>query len=204
MQLTQYVTAYSHSLTSFLMKFKICDEQCFLIAIPGCHGLIIMTLTYLSSQHIGQWQWWHWQHWQRQWWAPRNACSRTDPPCAQLNCRLENDYFGFENCKYQCYCNTKKNNERAEEVGEEEEGGEEDAGKSDPEVAEQLLRDHLVGLPVAVLLAELYQNGYWKWQTSQSKLYFVTWVRAKTLPEKLQSAIMSFTLFRAGMCSPLP
>ena len=31
-----------------------------------------------------------------------------------------------------------------------------------------------------------------------------TWVKAKTFPEKLQSAIMSFTLFSAGMCSPLP
>ena len=105
---------------------------------------------------------------------------------------------------HQSSSHTDKDDDRAKEVGEEEEGGEEDAGKSDPEVAEQLLRDHLVGLPVAVLLAELYQNVYRKLQISKSKLYFVTWVRAKTLPEKLQSAIMSFTLFRAGMCSPLP
>ena len=31
-----------------------------------------------------------------------------------------------------------------------------------------------------------------------------TCVRAKTLPEKLQSDIISLTLFSAGMCSPLP
>ena len=63
--------------------------------------------------------------------------------------------FRFENCKYQCNCNAKENDERAEEVSEEEEGGEEDAGQGDPEVAEQLLRDHLVRLPVAVLLLKL-------------------------------------------------
>ena len=36
------------------------------------------------------------------------------------------------------------------------------------------------------------------------KIVSFTWVRAKTLPENLQSAIISFTLFKAGMCSPLP
>ena len=57
-------------------------------------------------------------------------------------------------CKYQCNGNTKENDERSEEVCEEEEGGDEDAGQSDSEVAEKLLRDHLVRLPVAVLLAK--------------------------------------------------
>ena len=38
----------------------------------------------------------------------------------------------------------------------------------------------------------------------KSKIVSFTCVRAKTLPEKSQSAIISFTLFRAGMCSPLP
>ena len=102
--------------------------------------------------------------------------------------------------KYQCYSNAKKHDERAEEVSEENEGGEEDAGESDPEVAEELLRDHLVGLPVAVLLAHEKCTS----DKSSVDLYFFTWVRAKTLPEKLQSAMMFFTLFRAGMCSPLP
>lgn len=113
-----------------------------------------------------------------------------------------------ENCKYQCYSNAKKHDERAGEVCEEGEGGEEDAGESDPEVAEQLLRDHLVRLPVAVLLPQLkwiqkctFDKSRWM---GKAKLYFPTWVRAKTLPEKLQSAMMFFTLFRAGMCSPLP
>ena len=64
-----------------------------------------------------------------------------------------------ENCKYQCYSNAKKHDERAGEVCEEGEGGEEDAGESDPEVAEQLLRDHLVRLPAAVFLQVQVNSG---------------------------------------------
>ena len=70
----------------------------------------------------------------------------------ELKCLLL--YFRFEHCKYQCDCNAKENDERAKEISEEEEGGDEDAGQSDPEVAEQLLCDHLVRLPVAVLLIQ--------------------------------------------------
>lgn len=40
--------------------------------------------------------------------------------------------------------------------------------------------------------------------TSSVSQLLYSWVRAKTLPENLQSAIISFTLFKAGMCSPLP
>merc|ERR1719234_418107 len=40
--------------------------------------------------------------------------------------------------------------------------------------------------------------------TSSVSQLLYSCVRAKTLPEKLQSAIISFTLFKAGMCSPLP
>ena len=74
--------------------------------------------------------------------------------------------MGFENCKYQCYSNAKKDDEGAEEVCKEKKGGEEDAGESDPEVAEQLLCDHLVSLPVAVLLPDLkwiYDTSNLRW-----------------------------------------
>jgi len=55
---------------------------------------------------------------------------------------------------HQCNRNAKENDEGSEEVCKEEESGDEDAGESDPEVAKQLLRDHFVRLPVAVLLGE--------------------------------------------------
>ena len=84
---------------------------------------------------------------------------------------------------YQYDGDTEQDHEGAEEVSEEEEGGQEDTGQGDPQVPDQFLRDHLVRLPVAVLLqAEPQapgQSGHLVSLANWSSCHLATWPSGK-------------------------
>ena len=87
-----------HVMEDFQWKvWKYFNNSCFL------RIRVVITMTDLSSLHRGQWQWWRWRRWRHQWWAPRNAYSRTDPPLDEDNLRYESCIL----CIYQCDCNAK-------------------------------------------------------------------------------------------------
>ena len=87
-----------HVMEDFQWKvWKYFNNFCFL------RIRVVITMTDLSSLHRGQWQWWRWRRWRHQWWAPRNAYSRTDPPLDEDNLRYESCIL----CIYQCDCNAK-------------------------------------------------------------------------------------------------